>query len=103
MINQLSIQIYHDLRREGELGERQRAVLDLVRRYPGRTAQELTDLARLKDPNAVRPRLVELAREGWVEAAGSRQCSVTGRMAMTWRLVERREQPELFEITEDHG
>lgn len=103
MIARTSIATYHDLRREGELGERQRFVLDLVRRYPGRTARELTDLAHLRDPNGVRPRLVELAKAGHVECAGNRLCSVTGRMAMTWRTVGRPEQGELFESLQEHG
>jgi hypothetical protein len=103
MIARTSIETYHDLRREGALGERQRFVLDLVRRYPGRTAVELTELAGFRDPNAVRPRLVELAKAGWVEAAGSRQCSVTGRMAMTWQAAGKPEQGELFEALRDHG
>lgn len=103
MIAQTSIATYHDLRAEGALGERQRFVLDLVRRYPGRTAIELTDLARLRDPNGVRPRLVELAKAGWIEAAGNRRCSVTGRMAMTWQAAGKPEQGELFEALQDHG
>jgi len=103
MIARTSIETYHDLRREGELGERQRFVLDLVRRYPGRTAVELTELAGFRDPNAVRPRLVELAREGWVEAAGNRLCGVTRRMAMTWKIAGKPEQGELFEALQDHG
>jgi predicted ArsR family transcriptional regulator len=102
MIARTSIAAYHELRREGALGAKQRAALALVRRYPGRTAVELTQLAGLRDPNGVRPRLVELAREGYIEAASNRQCSITGRMAMTWRLAERKEQRELFGIYEDH-
>ncbi len=96
MIAPTSLATYHDLRREG-LGERQRLVLELVRCYPRRTAQELTELARFRDPNAVRPRLCELAKAGHIEAAGMRRCSVTRRNATTWRVVGQSEQGELFE------
>lgn len=51
MIARTSIETYHDLRREGALGERQRFVLDLVRRFPGRTAIELTALAASAPPS----------------------------------------------------
>lgn len=97
MIAFTSSETYHDLRKSGELGDRQREVLSLVRLNPGKTAQELTTIAHYRDPNRVRPRLVELAHNGYIECAGNRLCTETGRMAMTWRIRTYREQGELFE------
>jgi hypothetical protein len=77
------------------LGKRQADVLSLVRLRPGKTAWELTEIGRYREPNAVRPRLVELAKAGHIVATGNRVCSVSGKMAMTWAIPERREQGEL--------
>lgn len=78
------------------LGRRQAEVLSLVRLNPGRTALELARIAKWGDPNRLRPRLVELAHAGYVEPAGSRECAVSGKAAMTWRLAGPVAQGELF-------
>ena len=77
------------------LGRRQADVLSLVRLNPGRTALELARIAKWGDPNRLRPRLVELAHAGYIEPAGNRECAVSGKAAMTWRVPARREQGEL--------
>lgn len=91
-----SIESLLQLRRSGELGAMQQEALSLVRLHPGRTAQELTEIARYRDPNKLRPRIVELARAGHIEPAGNRLCTITGRPCMTWRIKQTREQGELF-------
>ena len=77
------------------LGRRQADVMSLVILNPGKTAWELTVIGHYREPNAVRPRLVELARAGHIEACGSRECAVSGRAATCWRVPARREQGEL--------
>ncbi len=85
--------VYYDLR--NSLGARQQEVLSLVRLHPKHTALELAKLAGWTDPNRVRPRLVELVEAGHIETAGNRECAVSGKLAMTWRVVMRRAQGEL--------
>ena len=77
------------------LGRRQAQVLSLVRLNPGHTALELARIAGWADPNRVRPRLVELAEAGHIEPAGNRECAVSGKMAMCWRVPVRKAQGEL--------
>ena len=95
MIEKTSIEAFHDLRREGALGAMQQEALRLIRRYPGRTARELAEIGRHPDPNVLRPRIVELARLGYIGAVGTKRCTVTGRRAIAWRIREAREQGEL--------
>ena len=96
MIARESIETFHDLRKEGELGRMQEAALSLVRLHPCRTARELAELGNHADPNAIRPRICELHEQGLIEPAGVRLCTVTGRGAATWRLKTYEPQGELF-------
>jgi predicted transcriptional regulator len=71
-----------------KLGELQRAVLEAVRLYPGRTRNEL---ARIHDwhPSEVSKRLPELERQGLVTRGPERVCTATGRACATWTATER--------------
>ena len=95
MISRESVEAFHDLRREGALGAMQAEALALIRLHPGRTARELACIGRHPDPNVLRPRIVELARLGYISADGTKRCTVTGRRAIAWRIRETREQGEL--------
>ena len=95
MIEKTSIEAFHDLRCEGTLGAMQAGALQLIRLHPGRTARELASIGRHPDPNVLRPRIVELARLGYIAANGTKRCTVTGRRAIAWRIREAREQGEL--------
>lgn len=85
---------YHEILET--LGERQRLVYELIRRYPEHTDRELAQLAGAGDPNQVRPRRSELSDKGLVAEAGKRRCEVTGKLAMTWRIVTHQDQLELW-------
>ena len=97
MIARTSIESFHELRKDGTLGAMQQATLSLIRLHPCRTARELADLGGYYDPNAIRPRIVELHSKGLIETAGVRVCSVTGKGAMTWQVKRYEPQRELFE------
>ena len=89
------------LRNDLQLGDRQRLVLDLIRDWPDSTDAELTKLlvkfhGGSPDPNRIRPRRTELVKRGLVNASGKRRCSVTGRLAYTWRVVTHDPQGRLF-------
>lgn len=68
-------------------------VLELVRRFPGKTAAELfavagdADRATLRELHEVRHRLSDLRRKGLVVAAGARACEVRGNASVTWRVA----------------
>ena len=96
MITRTSIETFHDLRCEGALGAMQQEALALIRLHPGCTARELACIGRHPDPNVLRPRIVELARLGYIAAVGTKRCTITGRRAIAWRRRETREQGELF-------
>lgn len=83
-----SVVCYHDLVSEGFVGDRQAVVYDMLKSFPGRTDRELAELLFDDDPNMVRPRRKELVDMGLVEELPKRKCSVSGRMALTWRVKD---------------
>lgn len=80
-IRETSLEAYQAL---GDLAERQKLVLDTIRRFPGMTATELTKLLQKSDPNFVRPRITELLSLGLVVEGDRRKCLLTNRSAITW-------------------
>lgn len=64
-------------------GARGRA-LYFVRRYPGRTTNELSVLAEDRDFRTIGRRLNELDRLGLIERGAPKKCQVTGRNGTTW-------------------
>lgn len=58
--------------------------LELVRYIASQFPQRLIDV------NTVRPRLHEMAEQGWVSASQKRRCSVSGKTVYTWRPSEPR-------------
>lgn len=98
----LRMHLKHDIRQTSllsfyeelpHLGKRQLEVLKAIRdlnsigQYP--TDWEITKVLQYADPNKVRPRRNELMRYGLIEEAGRRQCSITGKLALTWKLSPR--------------
>ena len=69
------------------LGDRQKVVLILIRKNPDCTDRELTNLLGSFDSNFVRPRRNELVKLGLIEESGKKKCSMSGRLAITWREV----------------
>lgn len=69
---------------DGTLGDQQDFVLDVVRRHPNLTAQELARAGETTRDVTTR-RLPELERVGKVERCPSRTCRITGRKAAVWR------------------
>jgi hypothetical protein len=88
-----SHQAAEGIRRSGELGKQQRAVLEAVRAHPGKTSAELGKLIadqRQEDPTRWRytaaRRLPELS-PALVRRARPRICDVTGNPAGVWYPV----------------
>lgn len=69
--------------RTGRIGRQQQIVLAAVRRYRGRTASELARRCPL-DRYQVARRLPELADQLLIHCEMIRECTVTGRLAVTW-------------------
>jgi hypothetical protein len=82
-----SHQAAEKIRKSGELGRQQRAVLEAVKAYPGKTAVELAHLAGL-ERYAVSRRLPEL-QPTHVRRGPPRDCSINGRPQSTWHPVNR--------------
>ncbi len=91
-ITDTSVQSYREIRET--LGDRQRQVYDLIQRHPNRTDRELASIAGVNDPNQIRPRRTELTDKGLIAEGGRRRCTVTGKVAKTWRIT-RHEQLKL--------
>src|SRR5262245_36086994 len=71
----------------GRLPDVQAWVLGLVRRTPGRTAQELGREHRVGDIRQINRRLPELEEMGLVLRGPARRCAVTGRQAHAWDVA----------------
>jgi hypothetical protein len=84
---QTSHQAAEGIRRSGELGKQQRAVLEAVRAFPGKTAVELAHLAGL-NRYAVSRRTAELS-PAHIRRGPPRICTVNGRPQTTWYAVHR--------------
>jgi predicted transcriptional regulator len=84
MIQETSRLSYEEEKAKG-LSERHRAVLEALQNGE-KTDQEIKQFLGVSDPNFVRPRRFELAKEGLVEAGIKRRCSVTGKTSLVWRL-----------------
>lgn len=85
-MRQTSLLAYEELKEDKILGERQRIVFDLIKRFPDRTAVELTYFSDHTDPNYIRPRINELLKMGLVIESGKRKCRYSNKEAYTWRV-----------------
>jgi hypothetical protein len=82
-----SLLAYQDLK--PKLGDKQQSVLILIHAHPDCTDLELTYKMGYTDPNKVRPRRKELLDYGLIVESGKRRCSVSGKLALTWRVKPR--------------
>lgn len=85
-IRQTSLQAYNEIK--GKLGKKQRKVLEAIEmiervRKQAPTNMEISTFLGWSI-NRVTPRTLELRRKGEIEQKGTRECNITGRMAMTW-------------------
>jgi hypothetical protein len=67
-----------------ELASLHRAVIDMVRAHPGKTAAELAVQDKSWDSRRIGRRLPELEELGYLRRGEPRACTVTGRKAHTW-------------------
>jgi len=69
----------------GAWGKQAQAVLDLVREHPGLTAGELALASGGRfDRYQVARRLSDLLAKGEVEQVGTRACTISGKVCVTW-------------------
>lgn len=87
-IRKTSVEAFNAFNALTDLGKRQRVVWDAIKKFPNRTALELSALLRKPDPNFVRPRISELLELGLIWENGKRKCRVSGRMALTWFVMK---------------
>ena len=89
-VQETSRQAYRDIvSHPHELNGRYKEYLDALREmHKAATDQEVSRFAGHSDPNYFRPRRNELVKMGLVVKAEPRVCSVTGKTALTWRLVD---------------
>ena len=74
--------------RSGRRQSQRAIVWRLVLQHPDLTSAELSRIEGIDRYIAAR-RLPDLMRAGMVEQSGSRQCSVSGHSAVTWRVRRR--------------
>lgn len=80
-----SIEAHANLVRSGALSEREALVIDTLL---GRGPSTAAELDRAAGTEGLWKRMAKLKRDGLVVEAGARRCSVTGRLALQWRLTE---------------
>ena len=86
MTQQTSIDAYHDLQgQSAKLGNRQKAVLDAFVKYGACTNLEISTWTKIKI-NQVTPRTYELRKFGYIVKSHKRICSVSGRVAIAWKV-----------------
>lgn len=85
MIQDTSRIAYREIKKKG-LGERQRAVLDVIRYLKNPTNSEISKFMGIPI-NAITPRTNELVKAGKVIQGLKRTCKVTGKTVLTWRVV----------------
>lgn len=88
-VKDTSILSYAEEHEKG-LGKRQQLIYQVIVDfnfqgfYP--TDREIAQNLGAQDPNFVRPRRYELVKLGWVHIEGKKICSVTGKLAYSWRV-----------------
>jgi len=76
---------YREIKKKG-LGDRQRAVLDVIRYLENPTNNEISRFIGMPI-NTITPRTYELVESGSVIKGLKRICGVTGKKVLTWRAV----------------
>jgi hypothetical protein len=62
--------------------------VECVRKCPGKTARELGEMFCPDEPGRIWKRVGECAKLGLLRRGESRPCSITGKKAATWFVVE---------------
>lgn len=91
MVQETSIKTYHDIEEEGLLGEMQIKVYTTIKSNPNNTDKENATMIGMPI-NCYTGRRNELVDLGLVESKGKRHCSISGRYALVWGLVERKKE-----------
>ncbi len=87
-IRDTSIQVYHDIRESGLLGELQLAVYEVIAKFGPISEGELwKEHFPDKQRTSTSPRFAELHRRGAIEMAGKRTCRFTGRTVYVWKIT----------------
>lgn len=79
-----SILAYNDIK--STLHPRQKEILDVIKNLGSCTNSEITRYSGIAI-NRVTPRVFELREKGLVILDCKKECPVTGRLAMAWRVV----------------
>lgn len=92
MVRDTSIISYRELQ-AGKLGLLQQKVFDVIKQHPlGITDREIINIVGIEG-NSIRPRRYELFKKGLVVEAGKRKCSISGKLALTWKLNKQDDEP----------
>jgi hypothetical protein len=87
-VRDTSINSYLNL---ANMGEMQRIVYDCILENSKKglflTDREIASDLNLPDPNNVRPRRFELMEMGIIEEAGKRECSISHKLVLTWKVT----------------
>ncbi len=86
MVQETSSESYKELHKTN-LESRQNEVLIGLVKYGPCTDLELCHRMKKTDPNYVRPRRNELVKMGKVRMVNKRQCTISGKMSMVFRVV----------------
>jgi hypothetical protein len=86
MIQETSLDAFLNIREK--IGPMQRQVYDVIRTLGCPTDLEIVQFLGLADPNKVRPRRNDLLRMGMIQQHERRLCSVSGRLAFSWRVCD---------------
>lgn len=70
-----------------ELGDRQKIVLDAIKKLGCPTDLEIACYLGHSDPNKVRPRRNELMKAGIITECEKRECSISHRTVFSWRII----------------
>ena len=84
-MRETSLEAYDDVKEN--IGKRQMEVLDIIRILGCPTNLEISKYSGMPI-NHVTPRNKELREKGYVTECEKRPCSVSGKSAMSWRLVD---------------
>lgn len=84
MMRSTSLDAYQEIK--PELGARQQVVLDGIKKLGCPTNLELSKYLYIPI-NQITPRTNELVKKGLVIECEKRQCSVSGRIAISWRVT----------------
>ena len=81
---QTSLEAYYDIQKS--LGDRQKRIYELIRSLGNPTNKEISSFSGI-EINSVTPRTNELVKKGLVRECSKRFCKISGKTAITWRIV----------------